>query len=543
MNIVIIGPKGAGKSTIGETLAQLLQLPIADTDATIETLHNAENNTNLTFRQIYKEIGEDAFRELERRAVAQCAQQDWHLIITGGGTFIDTQSRQALRANGAIILYLTSDHETLWARATEKGTPPWLEGPDGKQLFIDQVTLRDEVMRPFADVLIETADKSPQDIADQAAESIAQELAVRCRSANTFGDIIRITNFGESHGPAIGSIMEGLRPGIPIDEDAILLQMNRRRPGQSKVVTQRKEADKVRILSGVWEGKTTGAPIAFLIENQDQHSKSYDNIKDLFRPGHADFTFYKKYGLRDHRGGGRSSARETATRVAAGAIAMDILNKQGIQFHAHATQIGTIQAQTCDYTTIEDNVVRCADPEAAKLMEQAILEVRKDQDSIGGIVQLDITGVPVGIGDPVFAKLDARLTYALMTIGAFKGVEIGDGFALTTLKGSQSNDNMKDGKFQSNKGGGITGGISTGQTITLRVAIKPTASISKEQQSIDIHGDNTPVVTKGRHDPCIVPRAVPVIENMAALVILDALEIQHRLNPNWTPETFETNGE
>ncbi|MFP6596691.1 MAG: chorismate synthase, partial [Candidatus Hydrogenedentota bacterium] len=250
--------------------------------------------------------------------------------------------------------------------------------------------------------------------------------------------------------------------------------------------------------------------------------------------------FYKKYGLRDHRGGGRASARETALRCATGAVAMDILKKQGIEFHAYAIQIGQIKAETCDYSTIEDNPVRCADPGAAKLMEEAILDIRKQRDSIGGIIQLDITGVPVGLGDPVFAKLDARLTYALMTVGAFKGIEVGDGFALTKLQGSQSNDNMQDGKFLTNHGGGITGGISTGQTITLRIAIKPTASIATPQQSLNKQGENREVITEGRHDPCIVPRAVPVIENMAALTILDALEIQKRLNPNWDWETFDT---
>lgn len=536
MNIVIIGPKGSGKSTIGAALADLLQLPIADTDKTIEELHDQGKS----FREIYKEIGEEAFRDLERQAVAQCSQNDWHIIITGGGTFLDTESRATLRAEGAFILYLTADPDTLWTRATENGTPPWLEDPDGKHKFADQVAHRDEVIRPFADAIIDTSEKSPDEIAEEAADRLSGELAIRARAANTYGDIIRITTFGESHGLAIGAVMEGLRPGIEINEDAIYEQMQRRRPGQSKVVTQRKEDDTVKILSGVMDGKTTGAPIAFLIENQDQRSKNYDNIKDLFRPGHADFTFYKKYGLRDHRGGGRASARETALRCATGAVAMDILKKQGIEFHAYAIQIGQIKAETCDYSTIEDNPVRCADPEAAKLMEEAILDIRKQRDSIGGIIQLDITGVPVGLGDPVFAKLDARLTYALMTVGAFKGIEIGDGFALTKLQGSQSNDNMQDGKFLTNHGGGITGGISTGQTITLRIAIKPTASIATPQQSLNKQGENTEVITEGRHDPCIVPRAVPVIENMAALTILDALEIQKRLNPNWDWETFDT---
>ncbi|PCJ51238.1 MAG: chorismate synthase [Candidatus Hydrogenedentota bacterium] len=388
-------------------------------------------------------------------------------------------------------------------------------------------------MRPFADIILDTTSESPETLAQQACELISQELAIRSRSANTYGDIIRLTTYGESHGKAIGGIMDGLRPGLPIDEDAIRVQMQRRRPGQSKVVTQRKEADDVEILSGVFEGKTTGAPIGFIIKNTDQRSKNYDDIKDKFRPGHADYTFYRKYGLRDYRGGGRSSARETAVRVGAGAIAMELLKSKGVTFRAHAVEVGTIKAETCDYDVIETNPVRCADPIAAKKMEEAILQIRKDQDSLGGIVQLDILGVPVGLGDPVFAKLDARLTHAIMTIGAIKGVEIGDGFAMTRMHGSETNDNMTDGDFLSNHAGGITGGISTGQTITLRIALKPTASISKEQQTIDTKGDNVSVEVHGRHDPCLVPRAVPVIENMAALVILDAWEIQTRLNPDW----------
>ncbi|MDK1020253.1 MAG: chorismate synthase [Candidatus Hydrogenedentes bacterium] len=360
-----------------------------------------------------------------------------------------------------------------------------------------------------------------------------QELVVRCHAANTYGDVVRVTSFGESHGRAIGCIIEGLHPGIEISEDVIQKQMERRRPGQSKVTTQRKEPDKVEILSGIFEGKTTGAPIALIVYNKDADSRKYDEIKHLFRPGHADWTFYKKYGRRDHRGGGRSSARETATRVAAGAIAMEILRQRGVEFHAYAVEIAGIEAKTCDYAEIENNPVRCADPEAAKKMEEAILDARKNGDSVGGIIQLDITGVPPGLGDPVFGKLNARLTHAIMTIGAIKGVEIGEGFALTRLHGSESNDNMADGGFLSNHGGGITGGISTGQTIWLRVAVKPTASIASKQRTIDLEGQNRDIEVGGRHDPCIVPRAVPVIENMAALVILDAWEIQRRINPDW----------
>jgi chorismate synthase len=309
--------------------------------------------------------------------------------------------------------------------------------------------------------------------------------------------------------------------------------MDRRKPGQSKVVTQRKEPDTVEILSGIFEGKTTGAPIAMVIRNTDHDSTKYDEVKKLFRPGHADFTFYQKYGHRDHRGGGRSSGRETATRVASGAIAMEILRKQGVTLHAYALEVAGIRAETCDYSTIEDNPVRCADPIAAKKMEDAILAARKDTDSVGGIIQLDILGVPPGLGDPVFGKLDARLADALMSIGAFKGVEVGGGFGLVHLRGSESNDRMEDGGFASNNAGGITGGISTGQTIVMRVAVKPTASIAKSQHTIGIDGENHAISVGGRHDPCIVPRAVPVIENMCALTILDAWEVQARLNPDW----------
>jgi len=539
MNIVVIGPKGSGKSTVGAAIAGALELPVVETDTTIETLYSEKENESLSYREIFRKIGDEGFRALELESVQRCASLDWHLILTGGGTFMNAESRRALRGDN-LILFLTADLDTLWSRAIEGGVPSMYEGDSGKEKFTLTTQFRDEVMRPFADVCLDTSELEPEDLAEVACELISQELSVRSKSANTFGDVIRLTTFGESHGPAIGGILEGVRPGIPIDEDAIRVQMERRRPGQSKVVTQRKEKDEVKILSGVFEGKTTGHPIGFMIENQDQHSKSYDNIKNLFRPGHADFTFYKKYGLRDYRGGGRSSAREQAVRVGAGAIARDILGKQGVEFHAYAVEVGGIKADTCDYSVIETNPVRCADPVAAKKMEEAILDARKDTDSIGGIIQIDILNVPIGLGDPIFAKLDARLTHAFMTVGAIKGVEVGEGFALTRLRGSQSNDNMKDGRFLSNHGGGIGGGISTGQTITLRVALKPTPSIAKQQESLDVDGNNVPVEVKGRHDPCLVPRAVPMLENVAALVILDAWEIQTRLNPDWEPETFDT---
>lgn len=532
MNIVLFGPKGSGKSTVGALLAERLGLPCVETDHLIEELYTAETGAKRTYREIFREHGEKAFREWERRAVAQAAGRDWHVVITGGGVFMDTESRRLLRGD-ALLLYLIADAATLWGRATANGTPPKFDRPEGERMFSDEVAFRDEVMRPFADAVLDTGGPTPETVAERAVDAIEHELAIRVRTANTFGDIVRVTTFGESHGKAIGCIVEGIRPGFEMSEALIQKEMDRRKPGQSKVTTQRKEPDEVHIVSGVFEGLTTGAPIALIVYNQDQDSKKYDEIKHLFRPGHADYTFYRKYGWRDHRGGGRSSGRETATRVAAGAVAMEILRQRGVVFRAHAVEIAGIRAETCDYEVIESNPVRSADPEAAVRMEEAILQARKDRDSVGGVIQLDILGVPPGLGDPVFAKLDARLTYAIMTIGAIKGVEIGRGFELTRLHGSESNDGMSESGFLSNNAGGITGGISTGQTITLRVAVKPTASIAKEQPTVNLDGANETVSVGGRHDPCIVPRAVPVIEHMAALVVLDAWEIQARLRPEW----------
>ena len=357
---------------------------------------------------------------------------------------------------------------------------------------------------------------------------------MRMVAANTFGDIIRVTTFGESHGPAIGAVLDGVRPDVEISEADIQQELNRRRPGQSDVTTPRDEKDQVEILSGVFEGKTTGAPIAMVIYNRDHDSSRYEGIKDLFRPGHADFTFYKKYGIRDHRGGGRSSGRETAGRVMGGAIARKLLAEQGIRIVAHSVEIAGIAADTCDHSVIESNPVRCADAEAAKKMEQAIVAAKDDNDSVGGVVKLEIFGLPAGLGDPVFGKLDARLCGAIMTLGAVKGIEVGKGFALTRMRGSQSNDNMADGAFVSNNAGGITGGISTGQTVELRIGVKPTSSIAKPQRTIDLNGETRPIETHGRHDPCIVPRIIPVIEAMTALVLLDCLEIQTKIKPENT---------
>lgn len=528
MNLVFCGPKGAGKTAVASAYAQRTGLPLIETDRLLEELHGQ----GMSCREIMRSAGETAFRELERQAVQRAASHDWHIIVTGGGTLMDPGSRRLLR-DANLLIYLTAHEDVLWKRATQDGTPPWLEGDDGRQRFAAQNAHRAEVLAPFADVTVDTSSSSPEELAEQLDQDVALELATRARAANTFGDVIRVTTYGESHGKAIGCILDGIKPGYEISEETIQAELDRRRPGQSKVVTQRKEPDAVEILSGVFEGKTTGAPIGLIIFNKDQDSSKYDEIRDLFRPGHADFTFYKKYGIRDHRGGGRSSARETATRVAAGAVALAILKQRGVRIRAHAVEIAGIHAETRDYDTIESNPVRCADPVAAKAMEEAILTARKNRDSVGGVIQLDVDGLPPGLGDPVFCKLDARLTYGIMTIGAIKGVEVGLGFAATRLRGSEDNDHMKDGDFLSNNAGGITGGISTGQTIVLRVAVKPTASIASRQHTIDVHGNNREIVVGGRHDPCIVPRAVPVIEHVAALVLLDAWEIQERLRPGW----------
>ncbi len=532
MKIVLAGPKGAGKSAIGGILSERTGFRTVETDRLIEDLHEQRDGHRMRYREIFAEHGEAFFRQLERDAAHQCADKDWHIIITGGSIMMDPDSRRTLR-NNALLVYLTANPAVLWERAIKDGVPPWLVGPEGRKKYEDQAAIREDVLRPYADIVIDTTDGAPEQLAAQVLDRISEELAIHCRSANTYGEIIRVTTFGESHGPAIGAVLDGVRPGIEINEELIQRELDRRRPGQSNLVTRRKESDKVRILSGVFEGKSTGAPICMIIYNEDQKSGSYDNIKDLFRPGHADFTFYRKYGLRDYRGGGRSSGRETACRVACGAVARDILAKRGVRIVAHAVEVAGIPAETCDYDVIEQNPVRCADAAAAEKMAEAIVAARKDCDSVGGIIQLDILGVPPGLGDPVFAKLDARLAAGLMTIGAVKGVEVGLGFRLARLRGSESNDNMDKTGFLSNHCGGILGGISTGEPIMLRLVVKPTSSIAKPQRTIDEAGHERDIEVHGRHDPCIVPRAIPVVESMAALTMLDIWEVQARLRPDW----------
>lgn len=343
-------------------------------------------------------------------------------------------------------------------------------------------------------------------------------------AGNTFGTLFRLTTFGESHGPALGGVIDGCPPGIALDFDAIRSQMQRRKPGQSAIVTQRKEEDEPQFLSGIFEGKTTGAPIGFLIPNGGQKPDDYDHIKDVFRPSHADYVYEKKYGIRDYRGGGRSSARETACRVLAGAVARQVLPQ--VKINAFVSSVGDIfmekPYQAVDFSLTDRHPVRCPDPETAARMEALIREVRKDGDTIGGTVTCVLQNVPAGLGEPVFDKLHAELGKAMLSINAVKGVEFGSGFCGSRMRGSAHNDAfLPDGGTKTNLSGGIQGGISNGMDIYFRVAFKPVATIMQPQQTIDTAGRPVTVQGKGRHDPCVVPRAVPIVEAMAALVLAD----------------------
>jgi chorismate synthase len=348
-------------------------------------------------------------------------------------------------------------------------------------------------------------------------------------SGNTFGKSLQITTFGESHGKGVGVIIDGVTPGIEISETDIQVDLDRRKPGQSSITTQRKESDTVHILSGVFEGKTTGTPLCLMLYSTDQRPKDYSRIKNLFRPGHADFTYLKKYGIRDYRGSGRASGRETAGRVAGGAVAKKMLKTRGVEVLAFTTQVGEIKCNNFDPDVIEKNIVRACDSRAAEKMVKFIESLAEEGDSIGGIVECRVKGVDSGIGEPVFDKLDAELAKAMLSIGAVKGIEFGSGFAAATMKGSDNNDAMDKNGYKSNNAGGIIGGISNGNDIVFRIVIKPTSSISKSQKTIDINGTEQTISTEGRHDPCICPRIVPVVEAMACLVLEDHYKRQAAL--------------
>ncbi len=342
---------------------------------------------------------------------------------------------------------------------------------------------------------------------------------------STFGSIFRITTWGESHGPALGVVIDGCPAGLEISEEVIQRDLDRRRVGQSKVTSPRNETDRVTILSGVFEGRTTGAPISLITYNKDADSSKYDAIRDLFRPGHADYTYWAKYGIRDHRGGGRSSARETWGRVAAGTIARGILKTAGIDVYGFVRQLNTITMESFDRDEIDRNLVRCPDPAAAERMVEMILAAKDSKNSVGGVVEIRADNVPPGLGEPTMDKLDGLLGHAMLSIPAVKGVEIGMGFDAVMMHGRDHNDGfyMENGRVRtiSNNAGGMLGGISNGEQIVTRVAVKPTSSVAQEQRTVDIHGNEQTVLVEGRHDPSICPRVVPVAEAMMALVLVD----------------------
>lgn len=346
---------------------------------------------------------------------------------------------------------------------------------------------------------------------------------------NSFGQAFSITTFGESHGGAVGVIVDGVTPGIPLEVGDIQFQLDRRKPGQSSITTPRKEPDTAHILSGVFEGRTTGTPILVILYNADADPSAYDDIKDKFRPGHADYTYLKKYGIRDWRGSGRASGRETAGRVAAGAIARKILDTLGVSIVAYTKRAAGIDCERYLPEAIESNPLRACDPDAAERMLEKIERIKETEDSVGGVIECRVHGVSAGIGEPVFDKLDASLAHAMVSIGSVKGIEFGSGFAAADMTGSQHNDEMTARGFTTNNAGGIIGGIATGEEILFRLAVKPTSSISRQQQTIDVDGNERTIRTEGRHDACICPRIVPVVEAMTALVLLDHYKRQQAM--------------
>ena len=357
-------------------------------------------------------------------------------------------------------------------------------------------------------------------------------------AGNAFGTHFRITTFGESHGPAVGVVLDGVLPGKRFDTAVIQKELDRRRPGQSTLTTPRKEPDTVEVLSGVFEGKTTGMPICMIIRNIDQRPMAYEKIKTLFRPGHALYTYLVKYGIADYRGGGRASGRETAARVAAGALAKAFLAERGVEIIGHTVEVAGIPARQFEQDFIEQNALRCADPAAAEEMVRAVERARDEGDSVGGIVEIRVKNLPAGLGEPVFDKLGADLAHALMSIGAVRGVEFGNGFAAARLRGSENNDAITSDpetgriRTRTNRAGGIAGGISNGEEVVMRIAVKPTSSIRKEQETTTVNGEPARISVQGRHDPCICPRIVPVAESMVALTLMDHLTRQRMLRGN-----------
>ena len=366
---------------------------------------------------------------------------------------------------------------------------------------------------------------------DAATENKTFEKLKKHDRMNTFGTLFRLTSFGESHGSAIGGVIDGMPSGVKVDMDFIQSELRRRKPGQSHLTTARKENDEVEILSGVYQGVTTGTPIGFLVRNADQHSSDYDEMKDIFRPSHADYTYQVKYGIRDHRGGGRSSARETISRVVGGAFAKLYLREKGISIQAYTSQVGNVATDKSylelDLSKAESNAVRCPDEEAAIRMQRLIESVKADGDTVGGIITCVIKGCPAGLGEPVFGKLHANLAGAMLSINAAKGFEYGAGFSGVTMRGSEQNDvfTTDSGKgitTKTNYSGGIQGGISNGQDIYFRVAFKPVATLLKEQDTVNTQGEPVVLKARGRHDPCVLPRAVPIVEAMAAMTLMDS---------------------
>lgn len=356
--------------------------------------------------------------------------------------------------------------------------------------------------------------------------------------ASTFGTLFKITTWGESHGPALGVVIEGCPAGIPLAVEEIQRQLDRRRVGQSKVTTPRGEMDRAEILSGVFEGVTTGAPISLITYNKDADSSKYENLRDVFRPGHGDYTYWAKYGHRDHRGGGRSSARETWGRVAAGAIAQKILATAGCEVFGFVREIGGIEMETFDRDQIEQNIVRCPDPIAAEKMIDAIMAAKERNDSLGGVVEVHATGTPVGLGEPTFDKVEALLGQAMLSIPAVKAIEIGEGFAVTRSSGSQANDSFyvdENGRVRtrSNNAGGTLGGLTTGEDLVVKIAVKPTSSVARPQQTVDLNMQPREIVVEGRHDPSVCPRAVPVAEGMMAIVLADLLLVNRAARISW----------